>query len=51
MVLIGCVYNDSKIKDVEYFDSFGLYPPDCIVRFMDTVNKGIVYNNGEIQKH
>jgi len=44
-----CVYNDPKSKDVDYFDSFGLHPADCIVEYMDTAGKGIVYNDVDIQ--
>ena len=45
-----CVYNDPKSKDVEYFDSFGLSPPNLIRHFLDTVGKGIVYNDVDIQR-
>jgi len=45
-----CIYNDPKSKDVEYFDSFGLSPPDLVRRFLDTVSKGIVYNDVDIQR-
>ena len=44
-----CVYNDPKSKDVEYFDSFGLSPPDLIRHFLETTDKGIVYNDVDIQ--
>jgi len=45
-----CVFNDSNSPDVEYFDSFGLPPPDLILGYMKTGAKGIVYNNSEIQE-
>ena len=44
-----CIYNDHNSKDVEYFDSFGLYPSDVVVDYMKTSQKGIIYNDGEIQ--
>ena len=45
-----CIYNDPKSKDVEYFDSFGLSPPDLVRRFLDTIGKGIIYNDVDIQR-
>ena len=44
-----CVYNDKKSKDVEYFDSFGLYPSDIVLKYMKTARKGIVYSSNQIQ--
>lgn len=44
-----CVYNDPSSRDVEYFDSFGLFPPDVVLNYMKTGHKGIIYNDSEIQ--
>lgn len=44
-----CVYNDPSSNDVEYFDSFGLTPPDCVKNYMTIGDKGIVYNSSDIQ--
>ena len=44
-----CIYNDKKSKDVEYFDSFGLYPSDIVIKYMKTLKKGIVYSSNQIQ--
>jgi len=33
-----------KSKNVEYFDSFGLIPPNQVVKYMKTTNKNIIYN-------
>ena len=43
------IYNDIKGKDVEYFDSFGIYPSDIVVKYMKTAGKGIVYSSNQIQ--
>jgi len=34
-----CIHNDEKSKNVEYFDSFGLIPPNQVVAYMKTTNK------------
>ena len=44
-----CIYNDSKSDNVEYFDSFGLVPPNEVIRYMKTANKNIIYNDTQIQ--
>jgi hypothetical protein len=44
------VYNSPNSDVIEYFDSFGLYPPDTILTYMKTSNKdGCIYNSSEIQ--
>jgi len=43
------VYNDSNSDSVEYFDSFGLVPPNEIVTDMNTSSKNIIYNDSQIQ--
>ena len=43
------IYNDNKSKDVEHFDSFGLYPDDIVIKYMKTAGKGIVYSSNQIQ--
>jgi len=45
-----CIYNDEKSKNVEYIDSFGLIPPNQVVKYMKTTNKIIIYNDTQIQK-
>jgi hypothetical protein len=44
-----CIYNGLKSKDVQYFDSFGLYPSDVVLNYMKTGNKGVEYSDVEIQ--
>ena len=44
-----CVYNEEKSDKVEYFDSFGLVPPNEVVKYMKTTNKNIIYNDAQIQ--
>ena len=39
-----CIYNEEKLNCVEYFDSFGLVPPNEVVRYMKTTNKTIIYS-------
>ena len=34
---------------VEYFDSFGLVPPNEVIKYMKTTNKNIIYNDSQIQ--
>ena len=43
------VYNNRNHKDVEYFDSFGLYPSDIVIKYMKKAGKGIVYSSNQIQ--
>ena len=45
-----CIFNTEKSNNVEYFDSFGLVPPNELVRYMKTTNKNIIYNNTQIQR-
>ena len=45
-----CIYNSNDSVHVEYFDSFGLVPPNEIVSYANTINKPIIYNNIQIQK-
>ena len=44
-----CVYNDQGSGNVEYFDSFGLVPPNEVIEYMRTSNKNIIYNDTQIQ--
>ena len=44
-----CVYNEEKSDKVEYFDSFGLVPPNEVVKYISTTNKNIIYNDAQIQ--
>ena len=44
-----CIYNDEKSDKVEYFDSFGLVPPNEVIKYMKTTNKNIIYNDSHIQ--
>ena len=44
-----CIYNDEKLDEVEYFDSFGLVIPNEVIKYMKTTNKSIIYNDSQIQ--
>ena len=44
-----CIYNDKKSDKVEYFDSFGLVPPNEVIKYMETTNKNIIYNDSQTQ--
>jgi len=44
-----CVYNDEISDNVEYFDSFGLVPPNEVINYMKTAHKNIIYNESQIQ--
>lgn len=44
-----CIYNEEKSDKVEYFDSFGLVPPNEVIEYMKTTNKNIIYNDSQIQ--
>lgn len=44
-----CIYNDDNSENVEYFDSFGLAPPNEVIIYMKTANKNIIYNDSQIQ--
>lgn len=43
------IYNDPNKKDVEYFDSFGMRPPDIVYQYMLKTGKGNVYNSSMLQ--
>ena len=43
------IYNSPENSDIEYFDSFGMLPPDVVYRYMFKTGKGIVYNSSVIQ--
>ena len=38
------IYNDEKLDKVEYFDSFGLVPQNEVIKYIETTNKNIIYN-------
>jgi len=40
-----CIYNDEKSKKRKYFDSFGLIPPNQIVKYIKNTNKNITHND------
>ena len=42
------VYNSPESTDIEYFDSFGLVPPNEVVKYMRGV-KNLIYNGSQIQ--
>src|SRR5882757_1976165 len=42
-------YNNSKEKNIEFFDSFGLPPAEEIKNFLLKSNKNIEYNSSQIQ--
>ena len=44
-----CIYNDEKSDKAEYFDSFELVPPNEVIKYMETTNKSIIYNDQQIQ--
>lgn len=44
------VYNSPDHKNIEYFDSFALPPPEEIIQFMKTSDKPLEHNSGQIQK-
>lgn len=43
------VYNNKNSNSIEYFDSFGLEPPNECIKYMETSNKPIEYNSSQIQ--
>ena len=43
------IYNTPKWSDIEYFDSFGMTPPDVVYQYMVKAGKGIVYSSSMIQ--
>ena len=42
-------FNSPAEKYVEYFDSFGLPPPDEVKKYLFTSEKQIIYNTAELQ--
>jgi hypothetical protein len=42
-------FNSIKENKVCYFDSFGIYPSDIILKFLRLYNKQIVFNNSQLQ--
>ena len=44
-----CAYNEEKSNNVEYFDSFGLVPPNEVIKYIKTTKKNIIYNDSQIQ--
>jgi len=44
-----CYSNSSTLDYVLYFDSYGLPPPEEIVKYLSTSDKKIMYNTSEIQ--
>lgn len=43
------IYNDPNQKYVEYFDSYGLPPPEEAIEYMKTTKKPIYYNTNQMQ--
>jgi len=46
-----CYFNNENTKFVEYFDSFGLEPPELLKTYLKTSNKKIMYNSTQYQKN
>ncbi len=44
-------FDDSCIKFIEFFDSFGLPPSETIKKFLKTSGKDIVYNDSQLQSN
>ena len=44
-----CYFNKSNEKCVEYFDSYGLAPPEELEKYLFTSRKQITYNTTELQ--
>ena len=44
-----CAYNEEKSNNVEYFDSFGLVPPNEVIKYIKTTKKNIIFNDSQIQ--
>lgn len=44
-----CYYNHPNEKFVEYFDSYGMEPPQEVITFLKTSKKPIVFNSNQIQ--
>ena len=44
-----CYFNSSKSKYIEYFDSYGLYPPTKVVVYLKKSRKRILYSSNIIQ--
>jgi hypothetical protein len=43
------VFNDPNSEYVDYFDSFGLPPPNEIENYLQTSSKPILYNTKQVQ--
>lgn len=43
-----CVYNDTSDK-IEYFDSYGLPPPEEVIKLLKKTGKKILYSTSQIQ--
>ena len=43
------LYNDPNSEHIEYFDSFGVFCPKQIAKYLRTSNKKIVYNDSQYQ--
>ncbi len=44
-----CYFNGPTEKYVEYFDSYGLSPPEEVKKYLLASRKQIIYNTSEIQ--
>lgn len=44
-----CYVNDSR--NCFYFDSFGMAPPDIVVKYLNTAHRELFYNSSQIQHH
>lgn len=44
-----CIYNSHDDKFIEYFDSYGLPPPEECIKSMKSTNKIVCYNTSQIQ--
>jgi hypothetical protein len=44
-----CYINDPKLSYILYFDSFGMVPPDRVVKYLKTSKKPIWYSRAPIQ--
>jgi hypothetical protein len=44
-----CYFNSPEEKYVEYFDSYGLAPPEELQKYLFTSRKQIIYNTAELQ--
>src|SRR5215813_9796579 len=47
-----CYYNDPTKEYTEYFDSFGLPPPEEVKKYLKTSGKNyVIYNSSQLQKN